>query len=480
MNLLRACIVGSGPAGFYTAKKLMKSYPKVKVDMFESLPVPFGLVRYGVAPDHQKVKNVENTFREIALDKRFSFYGNVTIGNNIYKNNIANYISIDELKKMYHTIVFCIGANGDKKLNIPGENLNNVYTSRNFINWYNGLPVGLMNNKSFSFDNKEDIKSIKNVCIIGQGNVALDCARMLISPTNLLNSTDITDNSLNILKQLDLKKINIIGRRGPFQAQFSVGEVREIFKLNTSNIIINQNDLIANNEHIEYERRIKRLMKVFNDYSKNTDTNNYNNKTDLELCFFKRPVEILPCNNDKDKVGYLKLEKMALCDTKNIIATGEYETISCDLLISSVGYKVNSIDGLPKIIKDNCIPNDNSKIIFTDVNEQGNHFNNGLYACGWFRRGPSGVILTNIEEANLTVNRILNDIDNGIIDLTLNINYQNDKHVLNEVKGIDLNTIVTWEDFLKIDNYEMKNGKIKGKIREKIVDINKMLEIAKS
>ena len=482
MKVLKACIVGSGPAGFYTAKKMLKEFVNVKVDMYEKLPVPFGLVRYGVAPDHIKVKNVENTFRKTALDQRFTFYGNVSVGSNLCSpDSNKNTAAIDELKKFYNVIVFCIGATGSKKLDIPGENLKNVYTSHKFVNWYNGLPdVPIIENDLLK-NNYDSINSIKNVSIFGQGNVALDCARMLVAPSKRLRSTDITTCSLNVLEQLNLTKINIIGRRSPFQAKFSVGEMREFLKLNADNVYINPTDLSSYHKHDKLGRRTERLTRLLRDYaSRNNLKTRCRNKADVELRFFQRPVEILPCDNNRDKIGFVKLERMVLNVEDQIDGTGKYEILPCDLLISSIGYKVESMAGLPEISNSNFIPNENSRITFCQKSEGPEDCGKGLYACGWFRRGPSGVILTNIEEANITVKCILEDIKNGTIDLSLTDGLENDGCVLNQIKGIDSRTVVMWHDFLKIDEYEIQQGKKEGKIREKITDINKMLEVAKT
>jgi adrenodoxin-NADP+ reductase len=476
MKFLRACIVGSGPSGFYTAKMLMKLYQNVKVDMFESLPVPFGLVRYGVAPDHVNVKNVENTFRGIASDERFSFYGNVTIGNNrIAIREFNNKVSVEELKKWYSVVVFCVGASGEKKLNLPGEQLQHVYTSSSFVDWYNGMPM-VSPNYSSNFLN-DNLGNIKHASIIGQGNVALDCARMLMKSTDLLSSTDIPRYSLDVLKELNMEKVNVIGRRGAYQAQFSVGEVREIFKLGTANILINSEDLRIKNRCAEPGRRTKRLVKLLNEYSGKNSTRDSKIQTDFQLMFFRRPIEILPHRHDKNKIGYLKLEKMRLTDNDGVIATGEYDTIKCDLLISSIGYRANTLTGLPNITKGNCIPNNRGKIVFNEGNDD---YSQGLYACGWFRRGPSGVILTNIEDASVTVKGIMDDIVNGKIDMSIGTCNENEKCILSKIEGIDPAGIVTWDDFLKIDRHEILNGKNEGKRREKILDINDMIAIAKS
>uniref|UniRef100_A0A0K8S6P9 FAD/NAD(P)-binding domain-containing protein n=1 Tax=Lygus hesperus TaxID=30085 RepID=A0A0K8S6P9_LYGHE len=209
----KICIVGSGPAGFYFAQNVLKKAPDVTIDMLEKLPVPFGLVRYGVAPDHPEVKNVINTFEKVATNKNFKFHGNVTLGRDV---------KFSELRQAYHAVVLTYGCNEDRELGIPGENLSNVISARKFVGWYNGLPEDK--------DLEVDLSS-ETVVVLGQGNVAVDVSRILLSPIDSLKVTDITEYSLQALSLSKVKTVYLVGRRGPLQAAFTIKELREMTKL---------------------------------------------------------------------------------------------------------------------------------------------------------------------------------------------------------------------------------------------------------
>ncbi|XP_026523033.1 NADPH:adrenodoxin oxidoreductase, mitochondrial [Notechis scutatus] len=209
----RICIVGSGPAGFYTAQHLLKHHKQTQVDIYEKLPVPFGLVRFGVAPDHPEVKNVINTFTQAAHSDRCSFAGNVTVGRDV---------TVEELQEAYHAVVLCYGAEDNRRLGIPGEELEGVYTARTFVGWYNGLPE----NRNL----KPDLNS-ETAVILGHGNVALDIARILLSPLEILRKTDITEESFSALASSKVRRIYLIGRRGPLQVAFTIKELREMINL---------------------------------------------------------------------------------------------------------------------------------------------------------------------------------------------------------------------------------------------------------
>ena len=466
----RCCVVGSGPAGFYTAKAVLKQFPNATVDMFEKMPVPFGLVRYGVAPDHLKVKNVEKTFRQVAESgqDRFSFFGNVNVGKDV---------AVHELTSWYDFSVFCVGASTDRRLGIPGESLFGVYGASEFVKWYNGYP----GYESHQFFQQSELSKCENVVVIGQGNVALDCCRVLAKPVDLFqkDATDITAYSLRTLSETNVKNIKIVGRRGPTQAQFSVGEVRAIGKLPNVRIQMNdENDLLnlseASKAELDTERRIKRLNKLFASYGKEEKA-----ECDavVDIHFYKSPVAILPSHEDPARVGHVKFEKMQLelggePFQQRAVGTGEYATVPCDLLITSAGYRISSVEGPPVIgERENHVPNKNAKIMLGE----GNPCRDNIYASGWFRRGPTGVVLTNIEDANFTVRSIVSDVENGKIDVE-------SRPAANDVfehTGIDRNHVVTWDEFLKIDKYEMELGKVNKKVREKITDRNQMVKVAK-
>ncbi|XP_048467090.1 NADPH:adrenodoxin oxidoreductase, mitochondrial [Rhincodon typus] len=224
---LKVCVIGSGPAGFYTAQHLLKYHESSVVDIYEKLPVPFGLVRFGVAPDHPEVKNVINTFSQTAHHNRCSFYGNVTVGKDI---------SIEELKQAYHALILTYGAETNRMLNVPGENLLGVYSARTFVGWYNGLPENKNLNPELSSE---------TVVVLGHGNVALDVARILLSPVDLLKKTDIAGHALEAIAASNVKRVLIVGRRGPLQVAFTIKELREMINLPGTRPLLNPSDFVG-------------------------------------------------------------------------------------------------------------------------------------------------------------------------------------------------------------------------------------------
>lgn len=221
---IQISIIGGGPAGFYAAQQLVKLLPAATVDIYERLPVPFGLVRYGVAPDHPEVKNVINTFTKTAKHPRVNFYGNITLGKDVY---------LKELRNAYHAVLLTYGAEEDRKLGIQGEDFENVISAREFVGWYNGVP-----------DNKDLTVNLngENVAVIGQGNVAVDVARILLTPIDKLKETDITEYSLQRLSDSKVKKVTLVGRRGPLQVAFTIKELREMLNLPNVSTVFNRDD----------------------------------------------------------------------------------------------------------------------------------------------------------------------------------------------------------------------------------------------
>ncbi|KAK2193742.1 hypothetical protein NP493_7g07024 [Ridgeia piscesae] len=226
-------VVGGGPGGFYTAQHILKGHPTATVDVFEKLPVPFGLVRFGVAPDHPEVKNVINTFTQTAMNKRCSFLGNVNVGQDI---------SIEQLRQSYTAVVLAYGADADKRFGIPGEDLGNVLSARSFVGWYNGLPQ--------CNDLKVDLTGTDTAVVFGQGNVALDTARILLTPIDILKKTDITEHALEELARSRVKHVYMVGRRGPLQVAFTIAELREMVKLPGIRPVFEKTDFETLIQHI--------------------------------------------------------------------------------------------------------------------------------------------------------------------------------------------------------------------------------------
>lgn len=457
---IKVAIVGSGPAGFYTTQKLLKN-PDIKVDIYEKLPVPFGLVRYGVAPDHADVKNVINSFTSVANNDRVDFYGNIDLGKNIV---------LDDLIDAYHVVVLCYGSAQDKLLNIEGEQTTkNTISARNFVGWYNGVPED------------KDLKinlDCDTACIIGQGNVALDCARILLKPANL-EKTDITSYAQELIAKSKIRRIYIVGRRGPFQVSFTIKELRELIKLNEGKTRLEPDDLLADGVDLRVLNKLSRPRRRMSELLINLSTVQ---KKDLSEtggieCIFKflsKPVRIIG-DQQTGNVSQLELQKTqfdtidSLVDeTAKPIELDEYETINCGLIIRSIGYKAVMVDkNLPIDHKQGSVLNTNGRI-------QGHR---SLYCSGWLATGASGVIAGTLNSSQVTAQSILDDIAaKDLPNLTRKkLGYEKIKQILvaNKIQ------VVHFNEWLRIDELERRLGEELGKTREKFVDVNKMLEVAR-
>ena len=488
---IRCAIVGSGPAGFYTAKYLLEKNKLITVDMIETLPTPYGLVRQGVAPDHQEVKSVMATFIEVATQPRFRFFGNVYVGGQDGEQS-NNGVSISELKAAYDIVVLAYGASSDRDLGIPGEELSGVISARNFVNWYNGHPS--YNHVGESFD----LGKIKRVVVVGQGNVAIDCARILMKGVDELQSTDISVHALKALQRSTVEEVVIVGRRGHIQASFTIKELRELTKLTDVTVKIIQselNDSLTESSGLELKnnRPKHRIADLINKIAADTsdiissESSGEGLKKSINFRFLLSPVAILRSSADVSAVGSITLNKNSLVGAENnqkAIPTGEKETINCELILKSVGYKSERMIGVPFDFKKNVIPNDQGRVISEDSNTLSSESDDlkaidGLYVTGWLKRGPSGIIGTNITDAKETVDCILKDIE--IKSATSEYKFQKCDPVL-LIPALSMDDVITWEDYLRIDTEEVRRGDAASpkKPREKICEIKELLSIAKN
>ncbi|XP_014661191.1 NADPH:adrenodoxin oxidoreductase, mitochondrial isoform X3 [Setaria italica] len=316
---LHVCVVGSGPAGFYTADRMLKSHEGAQVDIIDRLPTPFGLVRSGVAPDHPETKIVVNQFSRVAANGSCSFFGNVTLGRDI---------SLSELRKTYHVVVLAYGAESDRSLGIPGEDLKGIHSAREFVWWYNGHPD--------MCDLSPDLKNTESAVILGQGNVALDVARILLRCKTELATTDIADYALDALRGSTIRKVHLVGRRGPVQAACTAKELREILGLKNVRICINEADLAtspADEEEMRNSRIQRRVYELLSKAASVHKDNSYSDQKELHFVFFRRPIKFIPSENGST-VGAVQLEKTALkgdevTGKQVAVGTGEFEDLKC-------------------------------------------------------------------------------------------------------------------------------------------------------
>ena len=449
-NPLRVAIVGSGPSGFYATDALLKSDLSTEVDMYERLPVPYGLVRSGVAPDHPKLKQAMVVYAKIAESPQFSFFGNVTIGKDL---------SVDVLKNLYHAVIFTCGAESDRKLGITGEDLPGSHTATEFVGWYNGHP----DYRDRSFDLSHEV-----AVIFGQGNVAADVSRILAKTRDELKHTDIAEHALDTLEQSEIKDIYVIGRRSPAQAKFTSKELKEFGELADSNAIIDPNELILNPEsQIELEEKTnassKKVYELFQGYAQQTPA--LNKKRNVHFTFLKSPIEMIGDN----RIKQVKLEHNALSGEafkQSAKGTGNFLEIDTGIVFRSIGYKGIPIPGVPFDEKRGVIPNSEGRVIENDIAVP------GIYVAGWIKRGPSGIIGTNRADSVATVKSLIEDIAQFPED--------EDKQGTNAAKSIlDKAGVryITFSDWTIIDKSEIERGLPKEKPREKYTKIQEMLNL---
>ncbi|CAN5503541.1 FAD-dependent oxidoreductase [soil metagenome] len=453
---LRVAIVGSGPAGFYTAEHLMKpEETTVEVDMFDRLPTPFGLVRAGVAPDHPKIKSVIRVYEKTAARPGFRFFGNVEVGRDV---------SVDELRERYHCVVFAHGTATDNKLGIGGEDLPGSRSATEFVNWYNAHP---------DFADSEFDLSCKCVVVIGNGNVAADVARMLALPREELEETDAADHAIEALAESGVEEIVVLGRRGPAQAAFTNPEVRELGEMSRADVVIDPAEMELDEISRAYvdsddcDPTHRRNLEIFTEFSGREPAGKPQR---IVLRFLSSPIEIEGDGRvERIVIGRNELTRDG--DRVRATDTGERETIDCGLVLRSIGYRGEPLEGLPFDGSRGLVPNEAGR-----VGEGGEH-TPGLYAVGWIKRGPSGVIGTNKKDAADTVASVFADLEAGTIPEPALAGEAASVGSLLDERGVDF---VTYEGWRAIDAAEVAAGEPHGRPRVKFCTVEEMLEAATS
>ncbi|PKK66158.1 nucleotide-binding domain-containing protein [Rhizophagus irregularis] len=455
-------VIGSGPAGFYTAYRVLKEHPNTLVDMYEALPIPFGLVRYGVAPDHPEVKNVQNRFEEVAKDSRFIFIGNVKYGEDL---------TLKDLKLQYDAIVFSYGAGQEKTLGIRNENepIKNIFSARAFVGWYNGLPQYR--------DLEPDLICSDTAVVIGQGNVALDVSRILLTDIVELSKTDITEYALETLKNSQIRNVIIIGRRGPLQVSFTAKELREMMNLPNTKFYTDfeliKNELSTNVDIISKDRPLKRLMQILEKGMENTS-----GYKSWSLKFLRSPDEFIAHeNDDPSRPKYVRAVRFHInrlegpLENRIAVPTGEMEELETGLVLKSVGYKSIPLEGLSFDENKGIVPNHKGKILDNDNNEQP-----GLYVAGWLKRGPQGVIATTMYDAYETAEVIVSDIKQDKPMLSNDTFKYGSKVIIPILHQRGIRT-VSYKDWKKIEEKENEAGRAKHKPREKFGRVEDAMQV---
>lgn len=379
-------IVGSGPSGFFAAASLLKAadgsdHIDVAVDMLEMLPTPWGLVRSGVAPDHPKIKSISKTFEKTAEDPRFRFFGNIVVG---------EHISPAELAERYDAVVYAVGAQSDKPLNIPGEDLPGSIAAVDFVGWYNAHP---------NFEHAAPDLSGARAVVVGNGNVAIDVARILVTDPEVLACTDIADHALESLRPCGVREVVLVGRRGPLQAAFTTLELRELGELEGVDVVVDPAQLegISDEDAAAAGKTAKQNIKVLRDYAQRPPRPGHRK---IVFRFMTSPIEI----RGDGKVEQIVLGRNELvADESGWVSardTGEREELPVQLVVRSVGYRGVPTPGLPFDEKRGTIPNTAGRV-------EGSR---NEYVVGWIKRGPTGVIGTNKKDSQDTVDTLIADL----------------------------------------------------------------------
>jgi ferredoxin--NADP+ reductase len=436
---LRVAVIGSGPAAFFTAEALLgREGLDGSVDMYERLPAPFGLVRFGVAPDHQKIKSVTRSFDKVARKPGFRFFGNVDVGRQV---------SLDDLRRHYHAICFATGAQTDRRLGIPGEDLARSHSATDFVAWYNGHP----DYRGLRFD-----LSVKRVAVIGVGNVAVDVARILCRTPAELASTDIADYAEAALAGSAVREVYILGRRGPVQAAFTTPEVRELGELAGADVAVPADeatlDPLSQAELAGADdRALGKKIEILQEFSRRSRTGK---PRLLTLRFLVSPVELR--DDGRGGVGGIRLARTRLVeDGKGGL-----------LVFRSVGYRGVAIPGLPFDERAGVVPNDGGRVLLDGRPAP------GLYVSGWIKRGPTGVIGTNKPDGAETAERIVADWSAGALPSPA----APGPAAAEATARARQPSVISYPDWCRVDELETARGKAAGRPRVKLCSVEEVLE----
>src|SRR5262245_45783100 len=449
---LRVAVVGSGPAGFYATGALLDADVPVEVDMLERLPTPWGLVRLGVAPDHPKLKTVSRAFERIADKPGFRFVGNVEIGRDLRH---------DDLTRLYDAIVYAVGAQTDRRLGIPGEDLPGSWSAFEFVAWYNGHP---------DYQHLQLDLDVERAVVIGNGNVALDVARMLALTREELDPTDTTDAAIEAIARSRLEEIVVLGRRGPAQASFTPPELAELGDLAGADVVVDPSELEldeASAARAERDSHARRNMEVLRGFASRTPGGKAKS---LRLRFLASPVAL----HGDGRIESLEILRNRLEQQEGRVValpTDEHETIPCGLVFRSVGYRGVEVPGVPFDASRGVICNERGRVL----DDAGEHVG-GVYCCGWITRGRTGIIGQYKKDASETVELLLEDARAGRLAHDASRNAEAVDALLDE-RNVRR---VVYTGWLSIDAVERARGEPLGRPRVKLVTWNELLDAAEA
>ena len=449
--MIKVAIVGAGPSGFYAAQALLRSKDlEVQVDLIDRLPTPFGLVRGGVAPDHQTIKRIAKTYEAVADKPQVRFFGNVTLGRDL---------TVADLKARYHGIIYAVGNESDQGLGIPGEDLEGVHSATEFVFWYNGHPDFV--------DRGSRLDRARRVAVIGNGNVAMDVARVLGRHPDELAPTDISSAALTELRSSTVREIILVGRRGPAQAAYSPKEIQEIGKLTSC-------DLVITPRYAELDEATRSWM-ADNQVPANVQANiDYVNEVSergegtqerkIRCWFLASPVEFIGQNGRLTHIRFVRNELVKRGGQLSALPTEETWLEPVQLAFKAIGYRGVAIAGVPFREDWGLIPNESGRVL----HEAGGQVLPGQYVVGWAKRGPSGLIGSNRPDSNATVEAFLEDLPSLPAP-----SCTDDVDDLLRSRGV---RAVSWQDWKRLDAEELRVGAELGKVREKFTSVPQMLD----
>lgn len=450
---LRVAIVGAGPAGFYAAEHLFKQKDLVvEVDMYDRLPTPYGLVRAGVAPDHQKIKSVTKVFDRVAQNPGFRFYGNVELGKDI---------TVADLRRFYHQIVYTVGAQTDRNLNIPGSDLTGSHSATEFVAWYNGHP----DYRDLKFDLTQE-----SAAVIGIGNVAVDVARILCRTPDELVKTDIAKHALEALAESKIRQVYVLGRRGPAQAKFTPLELKELGELEDADVIVYPDeahlDELSEKALVTADRGTVRIVEIIKEFSQRELTDKSKR---LYLRFLVSPTELI--GDDSGQLVAMKLVHNELYATEagslRPKPADRFEELPVGLVFRSIGYRGLPLADVPFNDNWGVILNESGRVIDPATKEP----KPGEYTSGWIKRGPTGVIGTNKPDSVETVEHMLSDLAADRI-LTPERPTQTAAQEFVECRQ---QYYFSYQDWLRLDEIEVSMGQKVGRPRLKFTRIAEMI-----
>jgi len=438
---LRVAVIGSGPSGIFATEALLKQTDlPTQVDVYDRLPTPYGLVRYGVAPDHLTIKSVTRGFEKTLGDPRVRFLGNVEFGTDLtHEDALAH----------YDAVLYTVGASSDRRLGIPGEDLTGSMSATEFVAWYNGHPDAAA---------REMVLSASGVAVVGVGNVALDVSRILVKTAQELHESDIAAHALTALDASHVQDVWVLGRRGPAQAAFTTKELREFGELHAAEPVVKPEEIALTEaeEAAITDNTKKKNVEVLRDFAARESEGKARR---VHLRFLTSPVEIL--DDGQGRVGGLKVERNRLDENGNAVGTGEFEVLPVQMVLRSVGYRGVALPGVPFDEKRGVIANDEGRVTGRV----------GEYTAGWIKRGPSGVVGTNRKDATDTVAHLLTDAKEGRLPGAAHPTREAVDALLTG-KGVQ---VYSFHDWQVLDAHELAEGQAQGRPRAKVVHRELML-----